>query len=143
VGAYRQALCTCFGVFFTAQVAAGEELSLLSQGQKLLAEGRIPEAVETLQRATAEKPQSSVAFTRLGGAQVLGQDYAAAIESFKQAISLDPNNADAFVGMAVSYIHSARYALARAALVEAKRIDSSKEADVDKLVSWIDERMAN
>jgi hypothetical protein len=39
----------------------------------------------------------------------------------KEAIALDANNANAFVGMAIAYLHSGRHPLARAALEEAKR----------------------
>jgi tetratricopeptide (TPR) repeat protein len=129
-------------VLLTLQVSAGESESLLARGEALLKEGRIPEAVRTLRQAVAADPESSLAHTRLGGAQVLGQDYGAGIDSFRQAIGLDPRNADAFVGLAVAYIHSARYTLARAALVEAKRLDPSKTADADRLIAWIDRRTA-
>jgi tetratricopeptide (TPR) repeat protein len=122
-------------------VFASEDPSLLQQGEAQLKEGKIPEALETLERAVTEDPQSSLAYTRLGGAQILSQDYAAGIESFKQAISLDAKNAEAFVGMAVAYIHSSRYPLARAALEEAKRIDPTKQKDADELIAWIDKRM--
>ena len=130
------------GFLLTLQVAACEEESLVAQGERLLKEGAIPEAVETLRRAVQADPRSSLAYTRLGGAQVLNQDYAAAIESFKRAIGLNPENAEAFVGMAVAYIHGGRYPLARAALLEAERIDPAKKADIDELVAWIDRRMA-
>ena len=132
----------CAAVLLTLRVSAGETESLLARGEKLLEEGRIPEAVQTLRQAVAAHPESSLAYTRLGGAQVLSQDYGGGIDSFKQAIGLDPKNADAFVGLAVAYIHSARYPLARAALVEAKRLDPSKTADADRLIAWIDQRTA-
>jgi hypothetical protein len=44
--------------------------------------------------------------------------------------------------MAVAYLHTARYPLARAALEEAKRIDPAKQAKVDELIAWIDQRVA-
>lgn len=119
---------------------ATEAESLLQQGESQLKEGKIPEALEILKRAVLANPQSSLAHTRLGGAQILSQEYAAGVESFRQAIGLDANNADAFVGMAVAYIHSARYPLARAALQEAKRIDPTKSKDVDELIAWLDQR---
>jgi tetratricopeptide (TPR) repeat protein len=126
-----------------APVLAGAASDLIGQGEAQLKEGRFEEAIATLQEAVATDPGSSLALTRLGGAQVLKQEYAAGIESFKRAISLDAKNADAFLGMAVAYLHSGRYALARAALEEAKRIDPSKRAEVDKLIAWIDERSAD
>jgi tetratricopeptide (TPR) repeat protein len=114
---------------------------LISLGESQLKAGQVAEAISTLNQAVAKSPDSSLAYTRLGGAQILNQDYDAGIESFKQAISLDGKNADAFVGMAVAYLHTARYPLARAALEEAKRIDPSKQAKIDELIAWIDERV--
>ena len=126
----------CLPIFAAAQD------DLISKGEAQLAAGNIPEATATLEQAVKAEPHSALALTRLGGAQLLGQNYAAGIESFKQAISLDGNNADAFVGMAVAYIHTARYPLARAALEEAKRLDPTKTSDADELLAWIDKRMA-
>ncbi|MEA3278051.1 MAG: tetratricopeptide repeat protein [Pseudomonadota bacterium] len=119
---------------------AGESAALISEGESQLRQGKIDDAIETLQQAVAMDPKSSLAYTRLGGAQTLKQDYGAAVESFKQAIMLDGKNANAFVGMAVAYLHTSRYELARAALGEAKRLDASKQEEVDKLIGWIDER---
>jgi tetratricopeptide (TPR) repeat protein len=121
-------------------VFAGSGDELIRQGEAQLKAGQIEEAIETLRQAVAADPGSSLAYTRLGGAQVLHQEYDPGIESFKQAIVLDGKNADAFVGMAIAYLHSSRYPLARAALEEAKRIDPSKQAKVDELIAWIDER---
>lgn len=120
--------------------AGGAQEELLRQGERQLGEGRIAEALATLQRAVEQDPGSSLAFTRLGGAQVLDQQYAAGIDSFKRAIALDAENADAFIGMAIAYIHSARYSLARAALMEARELDPAKEGDIDKLIAWLDQR---
>ena len=119
---------------------ASEAGALVEKGEAQLKAGEIDAAVSTLQEAVAADPKSSLAYTRLGGAQVMKQDYDAGLVSFKQAIALDAGNASAFVGMAVAYLHSGRYPLARAALEEAKRIDPSKQVEVDKLIAWIDRR---
>lgn len=119
---------------------AGATTDLIQQGEALMQEGKNQEALEVLSRAVEADPHSSLAYTRLGGAQLLQQQYAAGIDSFRQAIMLDGKNADAFVGMAVAYLHTARYEMARAALDEAKGIDASKTAEIDKLIAWIDER---
>lgn len=125
-------------VSVSALAAEGEDLIL--KGESQLKAGQIPEAISTLQEAVSKDPKSSLAYTRLGGAQILNQEYDAGIESFRRAIMLDAKNADAFVGMAVAYLHSDRYPLARAALEEAKRIDPSKREKVDELIGWIDLR---
>jgi tetratricopeptide (TPR) repeat protein len=134
---FSAALLTAI-VSASAFAGAGDEL--ISQGESQLQAGQIEEAIGTLHQAVSADPGSSLAYTRLGGAQVLHQEYDAGIESFKQAIKLDGNNANAFVGMAVAYLHTDRDALARAALEEAKRIDPSKQAKVDELIALIDER---
>ena len=121
-------------------LAAAEEPSLLQQGETLLNEGKLPEALAALQQAVVAEPNSSRAFQRLGGAQLMSQDYAGSIQSFQRAISLDANNADAFVGMAMAYIHWGRYGQARSALVEAKRIAPDKGPKIDEVIAWIDQR---
>jgi Tfp pilus assembly protein PilF len=102
--------------------------------------GQIDAAIETLRQAVATDPGSSLAHTRLGGALLLKQENAEAIETFRKAIMLNGDNADAFVGMAIAYLHSGDYALARASLEEAKRIDPAKAPKVDELIAHIDRR---
>ena len=53
---------------------------------------------------------------------------------------LDASNADAFVGMAVAYLHGRDYPLARASLEEAKRLDPGRQAKLDALIAYIDQR---
>ena len=127
-------------LLLAAATQAQENQGYIEHGEALMQQGKNQEALEVLNRAVAANPKSSLAYTRLGGAQLLQQQYAAGIENFRQAIMLDGKNADAFVGMAVAYLHTARYDMARAALEEAKGIDASKTAEVDKLIAWIDER---
>jgi Flp pilus assembly protein TadD len=45
---------------------AAEEPSLLQQGETLLNEGKLPEALAALQQAVVVEPNSSRAFQRLG-----------------------------------------------------------------------------
>ncbi len=119
---------------------AADGASLISEGESKLKAGEIDAAIALLRQAVDQDPGSTLAYTRLGGALVLKQEYDPAIEAFRKAIMLDGANADAFVGMSVAYLHAGDYALARAALVEAKRIDPSKQAEIDKLITYIDER---
>ena len=124
---------------YIEQSAAADSESI-RHGEEQLANRDFHGAIETLSRAVADAPTSSLARTRLGGAYLLDGQYPLAIEQFQQAISTDPGNADAFVGMAVAYLHSGRLPLARAALVEAKRIDPGKAERIDEVVGWIDVR---
>ncbi|MBK1724077.1 tetratricopeptide repeat protein [Thiocystis violacea] len=113
---------------------------LIREGESKLQTGEIDAAVRVLEEAVAQDARSALARTRLGGALLLKQDQTAAIGQFREAISLDPRNAQAFIGMAVAEIHLGRYGLARAALVEAKDIDSAKGQEIDRLVVWLDSR---
>jgi len=134
------ALAAVVWAAFSFQVLARDAGALIDKGEAQLAAGEIDAAVRTLERAVEADPKSSLAYTRLGGAKLMKQEYGEALESFKQAITIDGNNANAFVGMAVAYLHSGRYSLARAALEEAKRIDPAKRIEADKLIAWIDSR---
>jgi tetratricopeptide (TPR) repeat protein len=127
----------------TLPLSANEEPSLLQRGETLLNEGKLPEALEILQQAVVADPNSSRAFQRLGGAQLMSQDYAGSILSFQRAIGLDANNAEAFIGMGMAYLHSGRYGLARSALEEAKRIDPTKQPKIDEIITWLDQRVAH
>ena len=113
---------------------------MIAAGEAQLAEGKTEEAIATLEGAVAVDPRSTLAHTRLGGARLMHQEYGAAIQDFRNALAADPNNADAFVGMAVAYLHSGDYALARAALGEARRLAPAKAAEIDQVLSYLDRR---
>ena len=72
--------------------------------------------------------------------QLLRQEYRAGVENFQRAIALDPDNADAFIGMALAYLHMGQYGLARASLQEAQRIAPAKREEIEKVLAWIDQR---
>ncbi len=113
---------------------------LIVRGETQMQAQDIAGAIATLTRAIEMAPESSLAHTRLGGAYLLDQQYDAAIVQFQQAISADGNNANAFVGMAVAYLHSDRVELAKAALLEAKRVDPSKAASINETLELIEQR---
>jgi Flp pilus assembly protein TadD len=114
--------------------------ALLQQGYAQTEAGKLEQAEQTLQLAIRKAPDSSLAYTRLGGVKVLRQEYAAGIQDFQQAIMLDRDNATAFVGMAVAYLHMGQQSLATAALHEAMRLDPAKKPEIDKVLAWIDQR---
>jgi tetratricopeptide (TPR) repeat protein len=131
------------GISLAFDGAPAAEPDLIRQGEAQLAARDFDGAIETLTRAVAAQPGSSLAHTRLGGAYLLSQQYPSAITQFQQAIAADGDNADAFVGMAVAYLHSGRLPLAKAALIEARRLDPDKSARIDDVVAWIDRRDAH
>ena len=66
------------------------ELQLNLAGYRLLAEKRIPEAIQVFRLAAEASPQSANAFDSLGEAQAAAGDKEAAIRSYEKALSLDP-----------------------------------------------------
>jgi len=117
--------------------------SLIDQGFAQVNQGNLDAAMDLLQQAVKEDPNSSLAHSRLGGVQVLKQDYKSGIQSFRQAIMLDQKNANAFVGMAVAYLQTGQYSMAKAALKEAENIDPSKKPEIGKVLTWIEQRSAS
>ncbi len=67
-----------------------EELNLL--GRKLLARGMAKEAVEIFRLNVAANPQTAGAHVALGDARLAAGDEAAALESYRKAVALDPQN---------------------------------------------------
>ena len=121
-------------------VLAGDAAASIQAGEAKLKAGEIDAGLSLFREAVQADPGSALAHTRLGGALLLKQEYKASIEEFRVAIKLDASNADAFVGMAVAYLHGGDYALARASLEEAKRLDPTKQAKIDELIAYIDQR---
>jgi tetratricopeptide (TPR) repeat protein len=126
-------------LFFIAPLPAATP-DLMEQGQQQLDAGELEQAEATFKEAVAQNPDSSLAHTRLGGVYLLRQDYKAGIDNFQRAIALDQDNADAFIGMALAYLHLGQYGLARASLQEAERIAPAKREEIEKILAWIDQR---
>ncbi|MEW8505177.1 MAG: tetratricopeptide repeat protein [Candidatus Thiodiazotropha sp.] len=124
----------------TSAMAQESVKQLIADAQQLSEAGNLPEAHAILVKAVETDPQSSPAHTRLGGVELLQRNYQSGIKRFQQAIMLDRANADAFVGLAVAYLHLGRYALAREALKEAEQLGPSKQQDIDKVLAWLDQR---
>jgi tetratricopeptide (TPR) repeat protein len=113
---------------------------LMREGQRQLDAGKLDQAMLTFQRLVEEEPGSSLGHTRLGGVRLLRQEYRASVASFQRAIALDPRNADAFVGMALAYLHLGEYGLARESLNQAQLLDPSKRDEIERVMTWIDRR---
>ena len=112
---------------------------LIEQAEAQLERGETQTAIATLRQAIAADPSSSLAYTRLGGAYLLNQDYSSAIDQFQQAISSDTQNAGAFIGLGIAYLHLKQAGPAKAALTEAKRLNPSKSTDIDALLARIEQ----
>jgi tetratricopeptide (TPR) repeat protein len=114
--------------------------TLIQTGQTQAAQGQFDAALASFEQAIALEPRSSLAYTRMGGVQVLRQQYRLGIDAFKQAIMLDQRNADAFVGMAVAYLHLGDESLARAALHEAETLNPAKKPEIAKVLALLDQK---
>lgn len=114
--------------------------SLIQQAQVQSEAGDLQAAANLLNQAIQLAPDSSLAYTRLGGVQLLQQDYPSGIKHFQQAIMLDGSNADAFIGLSVAYLHLGRYSLAREALKEASRLGPEKQQEINNVMAWLDQR---
>jgi Flp pilus assembly protein TadD len=123
----------------TAQAQNNAE-SLIQQAQVQSEAGNVDQAISLLNQAIQLAPDSSLAYTRLGGMQLLQRDYSSGIKNFQQAIMLDGQNADAFIGLSVAYLHLGRYSLAREALKEASRLGPDKQQEINNVLAWLDQR---
>ena len=136
------ALSALILLILAAPTWSSDVAALIAQGEASLKTGETDAGLALFRQAAEQDPRSSLAQTRIGGSLLLKQEYGLAIDAFRQAIMLDGANADAFVGMAMAHLHSGDYALARAALEEAKRIDPGKQVKVDEVIGYIDRREA-
>ncbi len=114
--------------------------SLIQQAQVQSEAGDLEQSTSLLKQAIELAPDSSLAYTRLGGVQLLQRDYSSGIKSFQQAIMLDAENANAFIGLSVAYLHLGRYSLAREALKEASRLGPDKQQEINNVLAWLDQR---
>jgi Flp pilus assembly protein TadD len=111
----------------------------IEQAHKQIQAGDLSAAQSILEKAVEIAP-SSLAYTRLGGVELLQQAYSSGIKHFQQAIMLDQSNSEAFVGLAIAYLHMGRYQLAREALRQVQQLDPTKKQEIDKLLTWLNQR---
>ncbi|KAA6185822.1 tetratricopeptide repeat protein [Thiohalocapsa marina] len=139
-------LATSPSVSLAAEQSSPSVAALVRQAETQLQQQDIEGAIATLRQAIDLEPDSAVAQTRLGGALLLAQRHDAAIAQFRQAIAIpavpDSARAPAFIGLAFAYLHTQRPALAKAALVEARRLDPGKAPEIDQAIQRIDRRAA-
>ena len=135
----------CASILLTAPGAAAPQPvpDALAKAQALLAEGELEAAAGRVAAALEQHPDSAQLHLRLAGVQLLRQQHARAVESFQTAIRLGANEAPAFVGLGIAYLHMGRYGPSRAALEEAVRLDPNKRADVARVLAWLDARSAD
>jgi hypothetical protein len=121
-------------------LAAAEEPSLLQAGRNPAQRRQAPGGPRRPATGGGRRAEFLPGLPTPGGRPTHESGLCRSIQSFQRAISLDANNADAFVGMAMAYLHGGRYGQARSALVEAKRIAPDKGPKIDEVIAWIDQR---
>jgi Flp pilus assembly protein TadD len=123
-----------------ANLSFGQTDAGLAQGEELAAAGDIKGALQVYEGLTKAQPESSEAYARLGGMQLLDQHYADAVKSFQRAITLGDNGSRSFIGMGMAYLHMGAMGPARAAFVEARSRGVADPKEVDNIIAWIDGR---
>lgn len=141
MGRRHPILITLLLLFVTTTTQAQNNAETLIQEAQIQSEaGDLEQATSLLNQAIELAPDSSLAYTRLGGVQLLQRNYSSGIKNFQQAIMLDGKNADAFIGLSVAYLHMGRYSLAREALKEASRLGPDKQQEINNVLAWLDQR---
>jgi Flp pilus assembly protein TadD len=114
--------------------AAPSGIELLAQGDRLWEQGKVEEARKSFELAVSTNPGSVDARLKLGGMLLSNKDYSAAIQTYQQTISLDGNNAKAWMGLGFAYLHTGRQELSRAAFGEAVRSDPKRKPQLARLM---------
>lgn len=144
---YLRSVILILAVLMLAIAAAGSDASpqdieaLMAEGERQAQAGNLEAALHAYKTALADSPQSKDVRLKLAGMQVLNGQYRTSIEHFQRVISQDPDNANAFVGMGIAYLHIGDFALARAALQEASKHDKKKREELRKVLDWIENRI--
>lgn len=111
-----------------------DDASLISQGDKQWADGKLDDAKKSFEQAVAANPASSTGHMKLAGLLLANHNYPGAIQTYQKTISLDNNNAKAWIGLGLAYLHAGDKELSRAAFAEAVRIEPGRKAQLAKLM---------
>jgi Tfp pilus assembly protein PilF len=122
-----------------ASAAPASASEWIADGTKLLEQGKLAPAQKAFEAATKADPRSVDAYMKLAGTQIAQNNFTAAIGIYQKTIGLDPNNAKAFIGLGIAYLHSGDKALTRAAFEEAMRIEPKRRAQLDPILTQLDE----
>jgi len=121
----------------TVQAASNPELAVvIEQGDNALAAGQLDTALASFQKAAEIKPDTEQVQHKLASVYLLKGEYANSIQYFHKTLGFNAKNSKAFIGLSLAYLHTGQYALAKAALDEAK-LYSDKTEDIDKILDWI------
>jgi Tfp pilus assembly protein PilF len=113
--------------------------ALLARGERLLQQGKLEPARKALEGAVKADPRSLDACMKLAGVNIALNNFSAAIPLYKQAIALNPNNARAFIGMGIAYLHSGDKSMSRALFEEAIRIEPRRKQQLEPILAQLQE----
>lgn len=108
-----------------------EATAFIGRGVILETVGKIPEAIESFQKAIEMDTQgdySSYAYSGLGRIYLNSNEFDKAIESLKHAIEEDENNVEAYMNLGFAYFTQKDYAQAVQAFSSAIDVDPSSDA---------------
>lgn len=125
----------------TASVFADTAIQqYLTEGEKAMAAGKFDRALEVFKQAEETGLEAETVQHKLASAYLLKADYRNGVVHFQKLAGLNPENAKAFIGLALCYLHLGQYGLAEAALKEAQQLPNNSQQDIDKLLGWIESR---
>jgi Tfp pilus assembly protein PilF len=107
--------------------------SMIAQGDKQWAEGKLDDARNSFELAVAANPGATDAPMKLAGLFLASGKYSNAIQTYQKAIGLDAKNARVWIGLGMAYLHTGQKALSQAAFEEAIRLEPSRKSQLAKL----------
>ena len=122
-------------VFFVNARAADMTSGLIAQGDQQWAASNLDDAQKIFERAVNADPRSVEAHMKLGGLQLSRNDFSGSIQTYQHVIGLDPKNVRAWMGLGISYMHTGKNELSRAAFDEAVRIEPARKAQLDPVMA--------
>lgn len=121
--------------------ASTSAAATVEQGQRQWEEGKLEAAQKSFEEAVKAAPRSVDAHMKLAGIQVSRLNYSAAIATYRNALALDANNAKAWMGMGMCYIHAGGREMARAAFEEALRADPGRKQQLEPVLAELDAKI--
>ena len=118
-------------------VASNSAVELIADGTRLLEQGKLEPARTAFEAAAKADPRSVAAYMKLAGVNIAQNNFSAAISIYKHVIGLDPNNAKAFIGLGIAYLHSGDKSLTRAALEEAMRLEPGRKTQLAPIIATL------
>jgi tetratricopeptide (TPR) repeat protein len=100
--------------------------------------GRFEEAKKNCEDSLVIKPDNYYAYKGLGLCLVRLGKAEEGIEKIKKSIELNPSYFDSYYDLAVTYMELKKYDLARHYFIEAGRVDTHRQRDIEKALRYLD-----